>query len=373
MALCNHIHFDPLPLIQKWILMNPCARQRSFHPPRLLLLLVPRTSSSLPSSEIFMTPIASFMPLRQTLPLGISQPSSLFAAHHNYPLTVQNCLDIAAFQVAYPLAVIRPFSKSLPRFLYGVAISSRHPWPPRSSPPPPSPGCLFCSWHASVFVSSLGILIFPFITVTTRGAQPSSRHFKGDCSSSVALLQRFKGGRPPISGDCYTGFPRLFIWCFSLISSSPLPPPPRPRQPRYSHLFGHASLSSSVWHHPSQPSLRSGFLPLSTAEHWRNTIFRNQFPRQSLQLFLTLLICKALRLMRGIAKLWHLWCLRLLVWLLRCILCPLGTIPPLCHWTLQCPVGLLHHQNGAFSSAASFFSGCCCCAVCPYPSFFDEP
>ncbi len=32
-----------------------------------------------------------------------------FAAHHGHPLTVHTCPDIAAFQVAYLLAIIHPF------------------------------------------------------------------------------------------------------------------------------------------------------------------------------------------------------------------------------------------------------------------------
>jgi hypothetical protein len=32
-----------------------------------------------------------------------------FAAHHGHPLTVHACPDSAGFQVAYPLAIIRPF------------------------------------------------------------------------------------------------------------------------------------------------------------------------------------------------------------------------------------------------------------------------
>jgi hypothetical protein len=56
--------------------MNPCRRRRPFHPPRQLLLMVPRSSNSLPSREIFMMLIASFMPLWLTLPMGILRPYS---------------------------------------------------------------------------------------------------------------------------------------------------------------------------------------------------------------------------------------------------------------------------------------------------------
>ena len=147
---------------------------------------------------------------------GILRPSSI-----SPPITTISFQSTTApasqpFKLPIHQQLFALFWMSLPRFLYGVVISSWHPRPPRS-PSPQSPGCLLCNWHASVFVfvSSLRILIFPLSTVTTREAQPSSRHFKGGYSSSVVLVRYFKGGQPSISGGCYTWFSCLFIWCSS--------------------------------------------------------------------------------------------------------------------------------------------------------------
>ncbi len=104
-----------------------------------------------------------------------------FAAHHGHPLTVHACPDIAAFQVAYPLAIIHPFLEvPAPLLTRGcnLLLASTAPQAPPLPHTPAASAAAIGSMHRP--------WSFP--------SKSSSSHFRSLLSSSSSLS---RGGDPP--------------------------------------------------------------------------------------------------------------------------------------------------------------------------------
>ncbi len=184
-----------------------------------------------------------------------------FAAQHGHPITIHNCPDLVAFQVAYPLDVICPFLEVPPLILFWdqeLLFASRPPQAPAAS-------SAVNQGRAMALESPMTASILSIPSGVSRGADPSSVAAANQASgSSVVSLSRVSIGNPP------PPFPRCPN--FKGIDAPP------PAMGSY-HPFGWSSLSLFHRLHPPPASFRSGFLSSSLVEHWRAYNIPGPFPK----------------------------------------------------------------------------------------------
>jgi hypothetical protein len=251
-----------------------------------------------------------------------------FAVEHGHPITVHDSPDLAAFQVAHPLAVVHPFLEVPPTILCGgqdLLLASRTPNTLDAD--------LFAatSGHATVASnshSSKSFFLRSSAFLQVAGPPPvAAPHAAATSFASclvvpgwqfpagillksihIALIQRVLMGHP-------------FLWGGLIPLVSLIPLPVLGGNFLYIHKWFPLLLVPLGWDFPHQTLWHSTRgLTISLA----------LFPTTSLPMSMMALICLV-----GIPMRLHLWCLCLHLWLHCCIFCPMGISPPLWHQMSQ--------------------------------------